>query len=301
MNRFQAVAIIPLVGLISACGGGGDSSPDTSARQAAPQVDQRYVFVPEASTTAIGGDFENTGSFSVSGTENLVRVVLAEDRQRLIIDAPDVNQPRTLELLLKFEGDNQPHTFSLSVHVENTSALELETRVTDTLREKERLLDLEQDQVLFHFFVDLAYLNQLITHSDKQQYLDGFDPASATSYTEANATLQQLDEDYQRYQAADLTDAELELSLSRATRQIEIHSDYGAGKLAEIQSYTSLIAPTFDGDLRYSPEAGFYSRYVDNDTYSEPSGDGFTLKPPYDALATVIRTEQSQEIRCEDI
>lgn len=306
MNSKSSFVLLMVTGALAACGGGGDSESTPTRTSGDVSFDQSYVTAAEASTVEVSGSFAGHRQVQVvSDNRTQVSVSISADQTHLVIRPREVDRPRTLNLALVFGDDPQQSPVDLTVHVENTSAIGMEQQVSDLLAQREALLSLEQERVLYHFFVDIAYLESDISHSGKQQLMDQFLPSASPHHASTRNAFEKLQQNQDQYERGSLPDYLLTEALNTLQDELELHAGFGAEKLADIAEHTELAAPGFKQALtnskpEYSDETGIYSRFL-SDAFGRFEGDQFVLDSAYAPLEDLIRSRKQQEIACDTI
>lgn len=304
MNNKRSFLLAATAGILASCGGGGDSS-DTSTHPGTITLNQQYVIAPEARDIRIAGSFGGHRQVSVvSENRTQVHVSISEDSAYLVVRPLEVDRPRTLKLSLVFGKDRTESPVSLTVYVENSSSSEMEQQVRDLLDQRDALVYLEQEQVLYRYFLDLAYLRGEIGYARKSELIEAFQPSGSAHYTSTRLAFSQLRTNHSNYQGGSLPDYRLQESLAEVKRILESHMAFGAQKLEEISSYTALSAPGFNqAMINSTPEytrSGVYGRFLSS-AFGRFEGDTFILDAAYTPLKSLIRSDKHQEIACETI
>ncbi|MDK8465900.1 hypothetical protein [Marinobacter sp. SS13-12] len=291
---------------VTGCGGGGGSSPEASQNSSPvvqPSLDKNYLSIGEGVTTLLSGSLEEATLESYdAGSDLELNVALVPERNGLSIEAPHVDSPRVVTLLLVFANGDSTFHEEVSVHIRNTSAQQLEQQVRNIINDSLSLLGLEQDLALYQFSIDFAYLNGLIPNSEKTQLLNAFTPERSPAHLLLKSELSKLATSYSDYSQGLLKDSELEQTVESINELARQHGRYGIDQLARVSHFSEVIVPTLtSGSMVLSDEAGFFSRFVGNPEYGTWQDDRFELTPPYDKVSSLIRSKLSQDIRCDAI
>jgi hypothetical protein len=304
MNNNRSLLLVVAAGALTACGGGGGSD-NPSASDNAVSLDQQYVATAEAVDVAVPGSFGGHRDVRVvSENRTQVRVSISDDGSSLVIRPLEVDRPKTLNLSLVFGDDPAASPVSLTVYVQNTSSTDIEQQVTDLLAQRDALVALEQERVLYQYFLDIAYLRGEISDSRKRELIEAFQPSASANYASLRQAFTELRENSTDYQKGALPDYRLRESLDEVMTELDSHSGFGSRKLEDISDYTGLVASGFNQSLTNStPEysqTGVYSRFLST-AFGRFEGDEFVLDPAYRPLESMIRSDKQQEIVCETI
>lgn len=264
--------------------------------------DQEFVLSEESTVFILTGAFPRPNSVELSQAPDIGITVQSFRNNELSLSVPSIDRPVTSSLELRLVYAGQSTTQHVSISVKNTSEAALTQQADQTVAEQEAILDLAQDSVLYQFFVDYAYLNDLLTHSEKQQLLANFAPEEdAPFWSEVRTSIENLATEIAAYQQGDVSDQTLEQSLALVEESILKHGDYGAGLLEDIRPLVDelLVSGLGSGELSYVPEAGIYSRILSTAHYGVFSDTGFQVAENYRPIESLIRSRSTQSLMCE--
>ena len=302
-----------LVVAVTGCGGGSGGSsgpgeaPPATEPSPAPSVpsvslDQVFVQAGEGSILRLPGQFQQPDFVTLSQSPDIGLEVESIQPNEIALRVPVVDRPSASDLQLTFVYGDQSIEQRVSLLAQNTSGESLVAQVQDTLREKESILELAQDFSLYRFFVDYAYLYDLLTYSEKERRLSEFLPVESQSSGTVNSALEGLGVALDDYQQGQIADQSLNQALGLAEQAILEHGRYGARMLEEIQPLVEVLVPELSsGDLVYVPELGIYSRIVSTPLYGEVTEAGFEVAQSFQPIESLIRSRKTQSLTCESL
>ena len=304
-STLQFLSAGSLALLLIGCGGGG-SGGDTSStgeKQSIqpPTLENTYYTVDEGVQTRLAGNLHGAEIESYALEEDIdLTVSASSDDNGLILTAPLVNAPRLVNLIVIFNTDGATYERSLAIQIRNTSARELEEKTRLIMNDASSLLSLGQDLALYHFSVDTAYLYGLIPHSEKLRLLDEFSPESSSVYSQLQTQLGELSTAFSEYEKGVVADSELEHQIDVIDALAKEHGEYGVQQLIDVSDFSGAVVPALTyGTLQFSEDAGFFSRFVGTNDYGSWQDGKFSLNEFYAPIASLIRTNLSQVIRCD--
>lgn len=304
-STLQFLSAGSLALLLIGCGGGG-SGGDTSItgeKQSIqpPTLENTYYTVDEGVQTRLVGNLHGAEIESYALKEDIdLHVSASPDDTGLILKAPFVNAPRLVNLIVIFNTDGATYERSLAIQIRNSSARELEEKTRLIMNDASSLLSLGQDLALYHFSVDTAYLYGLIPHSEKLRLLDEFSPESSPVYSQLQTQLDELSTAFSEYEKGIVADSELEQQIDVIDALAEAHGEYGVQQLIDVSDFSEAVVPALTyGTLKFSEDAGFFSRFVGTNDYGSWQNGKFSLNESYAPIASLIRTHLSQDIRCD--
>lgn len=304
-STLQFLSAGSLALLLIGCGGGG-SGGDTSStgeKQSIqpPTLENTYYTVDEGVQTPLAGNLHGAEIESYALEEDINLTLSASpDDTGLILSAPFVNAPRLVNLLVTFNTDGVTYERSLAIQIRNTSARELEEKTRHIMNDASSLLSLGQDLALYHFSVDTAYLYGLIPHSEKLRLLDEFSPESSPVHSQLQSQLDELSTAFSEYEKGIVGDSELEQQIDVINALAEQHGEYGVQQLIDVSDFSEAVVPALTyGTLKFSEATGFFSRFVGTNDYGSWEDGKFSLNESYAPIASLIRTDLSQDIRCD--
>jgi len=305
----SAIVVLALAG----CGGGSGSSsgsaetPPVTELNPAPSVpsvslDQVFVQAAEGAIFRLPGQFQQPDSVILSQSPDIGLQVESFQANEISLRVPVVDRPSASDLQLTFVYGDQSIEQRVSLLAQNTSGEALVAQVQNTLQEKESILELAQDFSLYRFFIDYAYLYDLLTYSEKEQRLSAFLPSDSPSSGTVNSALEGLGAALNDYQEGQIADQALSQALGLAEQAILEHGRYGARMLEEIQPLVEVLVPELSGgDLVYVPELGIYSRIVSTPLYGEVTEAGFEVAQSFQPIESLIRSRKTQSLTCESL
>lgn len=309
----RSVLSVIVVLALSGCGGGsgGSSGPveappatEPTPAPSVPSVSLNQVFVQaaEGEILKLPGQFRQPDSVTLSQSPDIGLEVESFQANEISLRVPVVDRPSASDLQLTFVYGDQLIEQRVSLLAQNTSGEALVAQVQDTLREKESILELAQDFSLYRFFIDYAYLYDLLTYSEKEQRLSEFLPPDSPSSGTVNSALEGLGAALNDYQAGQIADQALNQALGLAEQAILEHGRYGSQMLEEIQPLVEVLVPELSsGDLVYVSEFGIYSRIVSTPLYGEVTEAGFEVAQSFQPIASLIRSRKTQSLTCESL
>lgn len=300
---------------VSGCGGSGGSSASSEAPSGAEpaqqvrtvSLDKTYVQADEVDVLPLSGQFTRPDSLLLSQSPDIGLEVLSFRDNQVSLRIPGVDRPSLSDLELTFVYGDQSIVKSVSFLAQNVSASSLEQQVQDTLEEKESIVELTQDFSLYRFFIDYAYLYDLLIYLEKEQRLAEFSPLESASTSSTGSAIESLAAEFDAYRQGQLSDQALEQALSLAEAAILEHGRYGSQMLQTIQPLVEVLVPGLSrGDLVYVPEVGIYSRFLSTPIYGQIR-DGqmreavFEVAEPYMPIESLIRARKTQSLTCENL
>lgn len=303
-SPLQFLSASSLALLLLGCGGGG-SSGDTGTTEEktipSPTLNNSYYTIEEGVQTRLAGNLHGAEIESYAIEDEIDLTVSASpDDQGLIVKAPFVDAPRLVKLLVTFTSNGATYEQSLSIQIRNTSAQETEEKTQLIITDASSLIDLEQDLALYHFSIDTAYLHGLIPHTEKLRLLAEFSPESSPAYAPLTSELAELTTAFSAYEKGLVSDSELKQHIDVIDALAQQHGEYGIQKLIDVSDFSDAIIPALtSGTLTFSEKTGFFSRFVGNPDYGHWQDGDFDLNESYAPIASLIRTNLSQDIRCD--
>jgi hypothetical protein len=291
--------------LLLGCGGGGSGgdTDSTGEKQSIkpPTLENTYYTVEEGVQTRLASNLHGAEIESYAVEEDIDLTLSASmDDSGLILMAPLVNAPRLVNLLVKFNAGGTIFEKSLAIQIRNTSAQDIEEKTQLIISDATSVLNLQQDLTLYHFSVDTAYLYGLIPHSEKLRLLDEFTPERSPAYTPLSANLAELTARFSEYEKGLASDSELKQHINNINALAQEHGNYGVQRLINVAPFSDAVIPALTGGaLTFSENAGFFSRFVESPDYGSWQDGRFNLNESYAPIAGLIRTNLSQDIRCD--
>lgn len=302
--------------LLTACGGGGGSGSGSAGNGSdngadsfrGVRSDNGLVTLnnamyagPEGQPLDISGAFPAPESVQVSGDFTGGISVVETGPNRLTLALPQVDRPLNAGLTLSFRFADDTAEVEISVVVQNASAVDLETTVQNTLDQKEELLSLTQDAVLYKFFLQMGYLSGDLTNSQLQARLAEFQPDQGPWAFDVGFALENLQQNEWRYRQGEISEAVLQRELDYAQSMIVNHGAYGREQLSKIRNFITAVLPDglAGGQFVYVDEAAIYSRFLGSSGFVDATGQGLELSPAYRSIASLVQVRKNQTICCE--
>lgn len=304
-SPLQLLSASSLALVLLGCGGGGSggNTGATGEKQSIqpPALENTFYTVDEGVQTRLAGNLHGAEIASYALEEDIDLTVSAlPDDTGLILTAPFVNAPQLVNLLVTFKTNGVTYERSLAIQIRNTSAQAIEEKTRLIMNDAPSLLSLGQDMALYHFSVDTAYLYGVIPHSEKLRLLDEFSPESSPVYSQLQTQLGELSIAFSEYEKGVVADSELEQQIDVIDSLAEEHGEYGVQQLIDVSEFSEAVVPALTyGTLQFSEDAGFFSRFVGTNDYGSWLDGKFSLNEFYAPIASLIRTNLSQDIRCD--
>lgn len=288
--------IVFSVSIIAGCGGGDSKSliPDLIT------MDQQAIVIGENSTGIL--------SFATSATDIQFTVTTQKpsgvgafvvEGGHLGIVSGETDRPASITGVLFSGAKGQNHESSkiISIVIENTSAKDLESQAQHLIDQKQDILELKEDRSIYNFLVDLAYLNNLINHSEKINLINGFNPSDQPRHSTLTNYFGEFESAFDLYQSGESSDSQLENNLAAMDQEIISHARFSNAEFSSIQAmnFESVDDLTIT-DFTYDPVSGRYSRllgHVETGAYTDAHWE-FT--PGYALIDSFISKSISQSI-----
>lgn len=276
--------------MLAGCMGGGDSGGgDADAMAACGRPEVRNMLVDEGGrdTLAVSLCFD-AGEGRVDAGDHLRDVSFRNDR--LTLTAREVDRPRKTEVtILDPDGNTQVR---INIAIRNNSGEAIEARATHLVKEAESILELREDRRIHDYMLEVAYLEERITSSEKQALMAEWRPESRDSHQRLDKRLQETEDTLEAYQGGNASESELDAAADNAVSVLPNHGEYGATRLAETASeQDSPVPDTSHGTLTYRDTTRTVSRRFGNRNYGEFDGDEWQFSPTFTFLATVTEKE----------
>jgi hypothetical protein len=304
-SPLQLLSASSLALVLLGCGGGssGGNTGTTGEKLSIqpPTLESTYYTIDEGVETRLAGNLHGAEIQSYTLEEDIDLTVSAvPDDTGLILTAPFVNAPQLVNLLVTFNANGINYERFLAIQIRNTSAKAIEEKTRLIMNDASSLLNLGQDMALYHFSVDTAYLYGLIPHSEKLRLLDEFSPESSPVHSQLQSQLDELSTAFSDYEKGIVSDSELKQQIDVINALAEQHGEYGVQKLIDISDFSEAVVPALTyGTLKFSEETGFFSRFVGTNDYGSWQDGKLILNESYAPIASLIRTNLSQDIRCD--
>lgn len=280
--------------LAGCIGGGGSSSGDTTdtsadATAACGQAEVRNLLVGESQSGHIDVPLcFDADKGAVDAGEHISDVAYRNDR--LTFAAREVDRPRETQVdVLDPDGNTQ---LRVNIAIKNTSGEPLENRATHLVAETQSILELREDRRLYDYLLEVAYLEERITWTEKRALMQDWRPESRDAHARMERRLKRVAEVLGAYQSGGASETELASASSNALTTLSSHGEYGARRLSELASEQSSPVPdTSHGTLTYRDRAETVSRRVGNRDYGDFQGGEWRFAPTFTFLDAVTREE----------
>ncbi|WP_417522401.1 hypothetical protein, partial [Marinobacter sp.] len=174
----------------------------------------------------------------------------------------------------------------------NTSALEYEEKAYSMVQNQDGLIDLSDDQDVWRFLVDLAYLKEVITPEDRDEIFLEFNPEDSAAYGEVVSSLASVANTYSQYVDGLETEHGLAQSVEAAEFMLVEHAKYGLDRFRLIESLSDDVMSRLPSDdLAFDEKRGKFSRFfaasmieVNAASGAEVYKDGFKILTPLTGL-----------------
>ena len=287
-------AILLSAFLLAGCIGGGSSSSgdgetEADATAACGQTEVRNLLVGENQSGNINTPlcFDAAEGTVVAGA-HINDAVYRDDR--VTFTAQKVDRPRQTQVaVLAPDGSTQ---IRINIAIQNTSGKSLETRATHLVNETQSVLALRDDRRIYDYLLEVAYLEERITWSEKQALMGEWRPESRETHARLERRLKHTAEVLDAYQSGRASETELESASSSAIAALAKHGEYGARRLSELASeQNSPVPDTSHGTLTYRDRAETVSRRIGNRHYGEFQGGEWQFAPTFAFLSAVTQKE----------
>lgn len=284
------LAALLLAGCIGGGGSsGGDGDAEADAMAACGRAEVRNLMIEETQSGAMSLALcfdEEEGKMEAG--EHLGDVTYRNDRLRF--SAREVDRPReTGVAILDPQGKTQVR---INIAIKNTSGESLEARATELVNEAPSILALREDRRIYDYMLEVAYLEERITWSEKQALMKEWRPETREAHTRLEQRLQETADVLEAYQSGSTSESELDAVSSEALSVLANHGEYGSRRLSELASDQSSPVPdTSHGTLTYRDRTETVSRRVGNPNYGEFKDTEWQFAPTFTFLSTVTRKE----------
>lgn len=299
----RSVLSVMIVLAFTGCGGGsGGSSGSAEPKVPTVSLEQSFFQASESDSFKLPGQFQQPDKLTISQSPDIGLQIESVRANEISLKIPALDRPSASDIQLTFVYGEQSIVQNVSLLAQNTSDTALISQVQDTLQDKESILELAQDFSLYRFFVDYAYLYDLLAYSEKEQHLAQFSPSDSPARVAVSLAFERLAAELADYQQGKIADQTLKQSLQLAEQAILEHGRYGARMLEEIQPLLEVLVPELSsGDLVYVPELGIYSRIVSTPLYGEVTEAGFEVAQSFQPIESLIRSRKTQSLTCESL
>ena len=301
-RAFSAVMAATMV--LAGCGGGageGDASTDARGTVSSPiLINESNVSASDGRRFLITGSFSAPDEVTITQTPDIGIEVGSSSTGVVELIIPDLDRPITTRLQITIVIGGLKVTKELSLLANNTEGELLVTKAQAAIDQRDALLGLEQDALLYGFFIDYAYLSGVIRYSEKQSLLDRFDPESAPSYPSVEFGLNNVDTALRKYRAGEIGETDFQTTLAILESALADHSLYSEQRLSEISDYSKVLVPPFvGGAVTFDQELEIWSRYTVDEHYGRVVDTQFVVADDYAPIESLIKTTVSQSLTCE--
>gem|GEM_PF-651372 len=297
-NPLQMSPIIRVATLLSAVlftgcmggggsGGGGNTEADSMAACGRTEVRNLLVGENQNGNIDIHLCFDAEEGAADAGA-HLKNVIYRHDRLTFTADA--VDRPRKTQItVLDPEGNTQ---LRINIAIQNTSGESLENRATHLVTETPSILDLREDRRLYDYMLDVAYLEERITWSEKQTLMAEWRPESREAHARLERRLKETAEVLDAYQSGRASESELDSVSSNAVAALPNHGEYGARRLSEIASeQNSPVPDSSHGTLTFRERTETVSRRFGNRNYGDFENGKWQFATTFTFLSAVTQKE----------
>lgn len=303
----RASVILAMVGVVTACsGGGGSSSTPTVTLEITPA----NLTVNEGQSTSF--TVKATGGSKITISGGSVSSIQGQGESYLV-SAGEVD--RTVTETFKFTASRDGYrskTTTVNVVIENLSGAPTEDAAIATLSTEEGIVSLEEDFNLYRAIIESMYLDMgltesasasaltPLTYSEKEALLASFNPSQGPYHDLLMQSFDELQDTYSQYSLGQVSEVELENQLSDIQYLIGQHSSYGAQKLASLfQAFYPGIDLETQTSLEFSSEAGRYSRFIGNPEFGSYIDGEWVYEGDFNLLDSVIPNKNNSIGFCE--
>ena len=294
---------LPFIAALTACGGGGSGGGSSPA----PSQDKNVVEEPAVETKQVVTSEAGTKSVPVSNTSNLTYTVKENSdtasstsnssydwldvqftSDSVVFNIGDVDRP--YNLILEFtDKDSKEIVFKVSLFVDNASGKELVSKVERAISQSERILSLEDDKKIYFYIVDMLYLQDMITHSEKQENINAFNPEGQASYNLASNYMFDLKKKLAQYNKSMIDENALQEQLSLFESALITHGQYGSDAIESLQQLNVSGLPSLPNtDFAFSNVGNLYSRFIGNENYGQWVNGNWTYNSSFEFLSSIV-------------
>lgn len=285
MNKdiFLVSGIVLFPVLLSACGGGGsdsDSNPQTVRINGTTEV-----YADEGAVSEFPLENNIKSIKTIEGSPDLT---LRFSGRSLVVDVAELTRPTigTYDVYMSKGEDTLIQRFE--VMGVNTSAASVEGQAYDIKHNYQALLDLEGDKRVYEYFVDLAYLKEVITPSVRGDRINAFDVSGASTYAATKSSFDELLVTFDQYLNGETGEDTLKASADIAAQNLALHSEAGLTFLRDVEDLSGPVMATLpDTDVVYVEPQMRFSRFFaesmltsNPDTGATEYAAGYTILTP---------------------
>lgn len=298
---------LPFIFALTACGGGGgggSSSPSPTQDKTVPEqpvTETKEVVVSESGTQSlpvsnassliytVKSDSESTSSASTNSSSDLPSwLTIVFDSGSITFNVSEVDRPHSITIEFRDKNTNEVD-FEVSLFVDNSSGKELVSKVERAISQSDRLLSLENDKKLYFYIVDMLYLQDLITHSEKVDTINSFSPEEQVSYDLASNYLADLKVRLNQYNAGIAGQDELAQQLTSFESAILTHGEYSSNAIESLQQINASGLPALPKtDIVFSESGNVYSRFIGSSEYGQWVDGNWVYNPDFEFLSKIV-------------
>lgn len=285
MNKRLSLALLS-ASILTACGGGsgGGKSPTPELIR----IDSSYLVADENSSinVPINSSASDLAFEVISQVPSDIGVLSLQGNDlKATFGETDRPGAVTAKVYSREKGIDHPTSKLVTISVQNTSAAALEEQARQVLEQKNDILSLKEDQIVFKFLLDLAYLNDVITYGQKTSYIDGFNPTDPYSYVTLANDYANFESQHQSYLSGDKSDTSLSSNLSDVEQSIVSHADFAKTQFSNIKTLSDpFISDLTATDMEYDPISNRYSRFIGQSSLGAYSGSEWSFLSGYQLL-----------------
>ena len=211
---------------------------------------------------------------------------------RVAFTVAEVDRPS--QDAIQFRGASGETLLTINVAIRNLSGQSIERKAKHLKGQNESLLALEEDRELYHYLLEVAYLNEEIDWPEKQSYLAEWTPEDGSHFEQLRQRLQDSDDVLERYRNGKAGERELGRATSRAVQALPRHGQFGMEQLRDLASELDTPIPNVhDGTLTYRSDAERVSRRVGNRSYGDFTAEGtWQFDRRYEFINDVVTGEK---------
>lgn len=284
----KGLAIVASLSLAGCVGGGSDGgSGDTKASAVCGETEIRNLLVGENShrseNLSLCFDAE---SASLEGSEHIQD--LHWEGNRLTFRTGDVDRPN--QARIRVLDPNGATQVDINVVIENTSGQDIETRAEHLVDQSESIKVLESDRQVYAYTLEVAYLDDQISWSERQAMLAQWTPESTQSHDTLSEKIKETRAVLEDYRRGKVGEQQLAEAADNAISYLPSHGDYGARKLDELASDDRIDVRVPDvsfGVFTWRSSVEQVSRRLGNSAYGDLESGEWNFDSRYRFLTAV--------------
>ncbi|PAV26640.1 hypothetical protein CF392_05385 [Tamilnaduibacter salinus] len=282
---FRKLAVVLLVTSLSACGGGGDGDGENVKTISLNQ--KAEVAVEERSSATFTARYEITDIRPVDSDPALE---LSASGKQIKISSKELEYPVLATFNVSMTDGNNRLVQRLEVIGVNISARYAESLAETLEGEKDRILALANDQRVYDFFVDVAYLDGSLSSKERFEKMSAFDPGKHPNYANAKQAVESAIETYHSYLRGESKERRLKSATDQAKSELRLLGDYGQTQFDKIKPIvTAYISPIPEVSFAFVEEKRVFTRFFDPAIAKIDSETGnVTFKEGFDVLNPIL-------------